>query len=167
MTFQSTVQLDQADIQVGELAFGGPFRAEPKRLASTDPANNVIGRAFSQSATVDDEVTADLGSEGIFAGILVNPKEHTLRGTAAGGTLAPSITLPNETEVSMLREGTIPVELTTAADIGDILFFDHGTGEIQAAAPGTATPAGTTPIPNGEVVRMSIAAPGKAYIHIK
>lgn len=166
MTFQKTIQDDLGSLVVGEIAFGGPTRAEPKRLESTAAANNVFGRAFQQSATVDDEVTADLGSIGVFAGILVNPKEHALLGTSVGGTLAPTLTLPNGTEVSMLKEGTVPVLLVSAANIGDILFFDFTTGEIQAEAPGTATPVGTAPIPNASVVRNSIAAPGAAYIHL-
>ena len=48
------------------------------------------------------------GDAGIFAGILIQPKVATpLRGTAVGGTLADSLTLPDGTPVELLQMGEV------------------------------------------------------------
>ncbi len=167
MGFQSTVRIDQTDAIVGEIVFGGPLRAEPKRTLSTDAANNVFGRAFQQVAGVanDGNVSADAGEAGIFAGIMVSPKEHALLGTSAG-TLEASLTIPNNTEATFLKEGTIAVIFDRAANIGDIVAFNFDTGVLRPLAPGTSAPADHALISNCTVVRNSIPAAGLAYIHV-
>lgn len=164
MTFQSTVRIDQTTGIVGEILFDGPQRAESKILNSVDAANNVIGRAFSQSATVDGEVAAG-GSEP-FAGILANPLEYATSGTAAGGSLAPTITLPNWTQASLVTMGTMIVNMSTSAAIGDDVHYVDATGVLLAVAPGTAPAVGNSLVPNCRVVRQAIAAPGLAIVQL-
>lgn len=168
MGFQSTVRLDQTDGIVGEVIFGGPLRAEPKTLNSTSAANNVIGRVFQQvaGANNDNEVSSDVGSAAVFAGILSNPKEHATSGPATG-TLDPTLTLPNNTEGSLVKEGTMIVELTSASNnIGNEVYYNHTNGTLSSVAPGAGAPANSTRVPNGTVVRQNIpTANTLAYIH--
>lgn len=165
MAFQSSVQTYQADAVVGEIRFGAPHSADPKIISSTDAANNVIGRAVQVVADDDLGVTADLGSAGVFAGILIHPKSYALIGTASG-TLEPTLTLPNETNVEVLTMGTITVELTTGGDIGDEVFYNVNTGELLAQAPGGSAPANHARVPGGFVTRQNIPSAGKAYIKV-
>lgn len=162
MAFQSEVRLDITSYLVGEIVFSGPLRAEPKILNSTDAANNVFGRAFQQvSGSGNDlEVSADIGSDGVFAGIMVNPKEHVTSGTASGGSLAPTLTLANNESATFLKEGTIAVEvnLTTAVNIGDDIFYNYTDGTLTAQAPGGTAPASHAADKIANVVRCNIAA---------
>lgn len=162
MTFQTNVRLVQTTGIVGDIIFDSPRRAHPGRLQSTDPALNVVGRGFSHVAGSDDEVTAD--TPGAFAGILINSKNYASRGTTAGGTLAPTLTLANNEEGEFLTMGIVIVALTTDGDIGENVFYSDTTGEI--AADPTTTLAGHTIIPNAKVVRQNIPAPGLAFIQL-
>ncbi len=168
MPFQSTVRLDQTDAIVGELPFGGPQRAEPKTLMSTSAANNVIGRVFQQvtGANNDNQATADLGSAGGFAGILAFPKEHSTAGTTVGA-LEPTLTLPNNTEGSLVRQGTMTVLLTSASNnIDNDVYYNYTNGTLSSVAAGAGAPANSTRLPNGKVVRQNIpTANTLAYIH--
>jgi len=163
MPFQSTVEFTSATGVIGDIFIDGPRRGQPGILRSSDPANNVIGRAFSHVAGDDLAVTAD--TPGAFAGILANSRTYALQGTAAGGTLAPTIVLPNETNVELvtLTSGII-VLLTTDAAIGENVFYSDTDGSI-AADPST-TLAGHTLIPNAKIVRRNIPAPGLAIVEL-
>lgn len=163
MTFQSTVRINQAVGIVGELIFDGPQRAESNILRSADPALNIIGRAFS--AVPAEDGVAQVGGPGVFAGILVNPLVYATSGTAAG-TLEPTLVLPNETQAELLKMGTIIVELTTSANIGDEVHSVDATGELLAVAPGTPAAPGNSVVPNTLVTRQNIPAPGLAYIQL-
>lgn len=164
MSFPSSVRNALAAGIVGEIIYDGPHRAEPRILSSSDAALNVIGRAFTQVAGSDTDVEA--GGTGVFAGILANPLEYASYGTAAGGPLAPTITLPNETGASLVKMGTMIVSLSTAANIGDDVHFVQATGVLLAVAPGTEPAAGNSVVPNCKVVRENIPAAGLAYIQL-
>ncbi len=165
MGFQTSVRIDQADAVVGEIRFGAPISADPKILNSTAEANNVVGRAFQVVAGNDLEVTADLTSAGVFAGILIHPKSYSLVGTSAG-TLSPTLQINNNTNVELLTQGTITVSLTTSGNIGDFVYYNFSTGELQAAAPEASVPAGTVRLPGGFVTRQNIPSAGLAYIKV-
>lgn len=158
MGFQSTVSLNQGFGVVGELVFDGPVRAAPFILDSTDAANNVVGRVF----TVKSEGVAQAGGSGVFAGILVNPKHYASYGTSAGGTLAPTLTLPNAATAEMLRMGFIIVALPGAAAIGDALKYNTTTGVIGTGAPG----AGEAAVPNAVVDRFTVSGAGLAVVRL-
>ena len=100
MPFQSTVRIDQTTGIVGDIIIDGPMIGVPAILNSTSAANNVIGRAFRHIDSSDLEVSADAAT-GVFAGILANSKVYATSGTAAGGTLAPTLVLPNNSEVEL------------------------------------------------------------------
>ena len=169
MVMQNNVRNRLATGNVGEYVKTGPRRANIKRLASSDPTLNVIGRVFQQVAQQDDLVAVDIGSEGICAGVLGFPKRYALNGTAAGGTLAATTTLPNNTNVEMIMEGTIFANVANAGAgnlIGNILFYDFSTGEISSDAPGSTPPAGTAIIPNGVVTGANTAGGTLTEIYI-
>jgi hypothetical protein len=127
--------------------------------------NNVIGRAFRHIANNDLEISADAAAGAKFAGILANSKDYATSGTAAGGTLAPTITLPNNAEVEVVSMTSgILVQLSTDASIGDNVFFATTTG-ILAADPG-AVLANHELITNAKVVRHNISAAGTAVIEL-
>lgn len=174
--FQATVSQNIGFGIVGEIALDGPMRAQPARLVSADAAYNVFGRAFTTTAdgsasfntsTNPNPITAGAGGAGAFAGILAEPKAHVLAGTVAGGTLAPSLTLPNNTLVTLVQEcAGLIVTLPAAFAVGDWIWYDTTTGVLQSTAPAASAPAGTARVPNARVVRYGSAAAGLAVIEI-
>ena len=162
MAFQSTVNANQANGVIGEIVLDGPRRGQPGILSSTSAANNVVGRAFRHIAASDTDVTAD--AAGAFAGILANPKVYASRGTTAGGSLAPTLTLANEEEVELVTKTSgIIVQLSTDAAIGENVYYANTTGILAA---GTVAPADHTQIPNAKVVRKNTPAAGLAIIEL-
>lgn len=137
----------------GELAFDGPYRAQPALIRSASAANNVFGRAFtfvsgatgswaagSAGASDPKAAVVEAGGNGAFAGILVSPKEH--RNVGSGGDpLAANYTLPNETMASFANEGSWWVQFAGAVEPGDAIYFHETTGALLVTAPGAAVPA--------------------------
>ena len=163
MPFQSTVRINQTSGIVGDIVLDGPLIGGPGILNSTSAANNVIGRAFRHLANQDLEVTAD--GAGAFAGILVNSKHYATSGTTAGGTLAPTLILPNNMEVELVTATAgVLVDLSTDASIGENVFYADATG-ILAAAAGT-TLSNHTLIDGARVVRNNISAAGLAIVEL-
>lgn len=163
MPFQGTVFLQQGFGVPGELYTDGPYRAESFTLVSADAAYNVFGRCF----TITSQGVAEAGSGGAFgfAGFLVDPKNQALNGTFAGGSLAPTLTLPNNSQAACLTMGTIIVTLPAAADIGDYVVYDNTTGELSTIAPGDPLPVGTT-FANAIVDYYTVTAAGLAVITV-
>lgn len=151
MGFQTTVAADQRSYLIGEIAFDGPTRAASAMLDSgAGAANNVVGRAFCYASVVNNTVSAG-GDAGIFAGILINPKTHALRGTSVGGTLADSLLIPDGTQVELLQMGEVAVSLaSTGATIGSLVHYTDTTGELDHGVAST----GETQVPNCTVVRV-------------
>ena len=162
MGFQTGVTADMGFGVVGEVFDDGPRRAQPFTLTSDDAANNIFGRAFS----VVSEGVAKAGKTGslVFAGILINPKEHVSLGTLAGGSLAPTLTLPNGTIGSLMSEGSVIVSLPASANIGDVVYFTTATGAIVTTAPGAAAPGASTLIRGAYVDRFTRTGAGLAVI---
>ena len=162
MPFQSTVRIDQTTGIVGDIIIDGPMIGVPAILNSTSAANNVIGRAFRHIDSSDLEVSADAAT-GVFAGILANSKVYATSGTAAGGTLAPTLVLPNNSEVELVRvTAGIVVLLSTTASIGDNVFYATATG-ILAANSGT-TLANHVLIDGAHIVRNNLSGSGRLAI---
>lgn len=149
MAFQSTVSANQGFGIVGEVFDSSNARIQPWTLRSDSAADNVFGRAF----TVLSEGVAEAGKDGsqVFAGILVNPKEHALTGSG----LSPSLTLPNETQASLLSEGSVVVTLAATANIGDCVTYENATGIIKTQAPGATITANHTQIIGAYVDRVT------------
>lgn len=124
---------------IGEMHNDGPRRAQTYILSSSDATNNVIGRAFTNVS----ERHATAGGTGKFVGILANPKVYSSFGTAAGGTLANTLTLPNNTIAEIVSMGSIFVTLAADAAIGDLVLYNTTTGILQTIVPAGTMPAGT------------------------
>ena len=163
MPFQSTVSLQQGFGVPGELFSDSPFRCQPFILNTTShPEYNIVG---ATCCTVTSQGIATAGGTGIFAGFLVDPKVYALQGTVAGGTLAPSLTLPNYTNVELLTEGEIIVTLPGAAAIGDVVIFNQTTGAISSQTPSTAVPSGSS-YAFAVVSRFTVSGAGLAVIMV-
>lgn len=180
MAFQSTVAAQIGAGVVGELAFDGPFRGQPAVLVTADATQNVIGRAMTVSAGATGSwaagsaggadpkpLKAVAGGAGVFAGILANPKVYAGLGTAGGGTLAASVTLPNNVPVELVTEGDIYVSLPAAANPGDVVYWLTATGALVTTAPGAAKPANTGAYIIGTVERFVSTGAGLAVIHLE
>ena len=167
--FQTEVRREQGFGVIGVVRLDSPHRANSAYLNSPDAANNVIGRFFTYTdATATNVEAGDPGAAGqVPAGFLVAPKTYALQGTAAG-TLEPSLQLPNNTQVELLVEGDIIVEVTTASEVGHAVYYSEADGTLVTDAPGAGVPAGTQPC-YAEVIRYQAATaaqPGLALIHV-
>lgn len=162
MAFQSAVNYDLGFGVVGEQFLAGDVRATPANIVSGSAANNVIGRAFTISDDANssgDAVTAAAGGTGIFGGILSNPKEYSTAGTAAGGALAPTLTLPNNSIGSLVNvtPGHV-ITLAGAADVGYWVEFVQATGVLNAIAAGGTVTSGSTIIKGARIERYDVAS---------
>lgn len=130
MAFQSSVNQYQGFGVPGDLFNEGPVRSKPYIIDSADAAYNIMGRAF----TVTSEGIAAAGGTGVFAGLLVGPKEQAMVGTSSG-TLAPTLTIPDNVVGQLLDMGEVIVSLPAAAAIGDKVAYDTTTGALSTVAP--------------------------------
>jgi len=160
MTFQTTVKRQYAVALPGEFVTDGPRRARTARISSLSPdANgntNRIGRAFGWTADLpatgstspDDVVTVAVGAVP-FIGLLCNPKRYVLQGTTAGGTLAPSIDLPQYMEGEFADMGNLFVELFNEQTNAKTTNFGDGLCYVSTATTGAQNPLG---LPLGALV---------------
>ncbi len=164
MAFQTTVRADIGAGIVGDLAFEGPLVAQPGVLNSGSAANNVIGRAFTQTGT---EGVFAAGGAGAFAGILANHAVYAGSGTSAGGSLAATTTLRNGEIGEFVKETCgIFVNLNAAFNVGYYVVYSITTGELGAVPTGADVPVGYVILPGAFVERYSSAAAGLAVISI-
>lgn len=178
MGFQSTVNAQMAFGVTGELYDNAPHRAQPVVLDTTDAANNVVGRALSwksgatgswqsgsTGAANPAPLKAEAGGDGPFAGILANPKAYALCGTQAGGPLAASMVLPNAVIAEAVQEGEIIIELGSASNPGDPVYYQTADGVLVRTAPGAAQPANTVG-PIGTIERFANAGASQAVLRL-
>lgn len=178
MPFQSAVAAQMAFGVVGELYDNAPHRAQPVVLDTTDPANNVIGRALSWKSGATGSWAAgsagaadpaplkvEAGGDGPFAGILANPKAYALRGTTVGGPLAPSLVLPNAVVAEAVQEGEIIIVLGAGSNPGDPVYYQTADGVLVRTAPGAAQPANTVG-PIGTIERFANAGASQAVLRL-
>lgn len=162
MGFQSAVFIQQGGGVPGELFSDYPKRAQSFTLNSASAAYNIVG---ATAYTISAEGVARAGSGGTlgFAGFLFNPKVYALQ----GGTtpLAPTMTLPNQTQAELITEGSLWVTLPGAAAIGDLVIYNNTTGAISTVTPATPIPGGSS-FANAVVAYFTVTAPGLAVIAI-
>src|SRR5574337_1409545 len=149
-TFQSATNVNQLmgfGIP-GERYGSGPWRAEPFQLETTDPTNNIFGRAFSilssgptTALSVGTVEAGNTNANRAYAGILVDPKNYALYGDGVN-PLNPSLTLPNGLIGQFVTTGEIVVALTNTPNVGDYVIFDNTSGALQGLAPATPVPVG-------------------------
>ena len=165
MSFQTTVAAQYAFGVIGELINDGPTRSS-SRIINSSGTPNIVGYAFTRNNVTDIcSVGGTIASGTVFGGILVNPKAYAAYGTTAG-TLAPTLTLPDNWQGEFLEMGTIVVNLTTAANIGDLVVYATATGALGSVAAGSGSAGtGMAFVPNA-VVRSYTSAPGLVAIRL-
>jgi hypothetical protein len=149
-------------IQVGQTLSGSGV------TASTKITGYLTGAGGTGTYTVDTSQTAAsttiAGSGGtprVIAGLMVNPKGAQLSGTSAGGTLAPTLVIPDNSLADFCQMGDIVVSGGATCNIGDTLTYNVNTGAVSSVAPGGTLPSTYALIPNGVVYRYPItSAPG-------
>lgn len=158
MAFQSLVRLVQTVGIIGEIIFEGPLRAVTAYVKSGGTVPNTVGKAFTWDATVDGEVGAGAIGAGAFAGILIHPKHYALYGTVAGGSLAPTLDLPENTQAEFCNMGTIIVSLLTVdtGKIGEGIMYDDATGVLHSGTAGV----GQTQITGAKISHRNIGGTG-------
>ena len=166
MPFQSTVNTTLAFGLPGELIEDGPQRAESLVVNSAGANPNTIGHAYTKgNATNIASVGGTIAAGRVFAGILVNPKVYASYG-GASGTLAPTLDVPDNAQAEFITMGTIVVQLTGAAQIGDQVCYNIATGALSAVAPGAAAPTGSALVPGAVVYRYPTSGAGLAAIRL-
>lgn len=133
-------------------------------IALASSAENVTPTAFSGGT---DEVSylpqfacafthaaengqAVLGGEGVFAGVLVNPKMY-----ANYLNLNPTLKLPNGSQGGLCTFGHIFVKSQSAYAIGNIAAYDKTTGVINAYVNAEAVPENAVVIPNARFIKYA------------
>lgn len=159
MSFQSAIAASQGFGVVGELVYEGPLRAQPGIISSSDATQNIVGRAFT-FATGQSAGKFTAGGAGVFAGILCNPKAYALTGTPTGGTLAPTLQLPNEAVAEFLEMGHVVILVPSACALGDEVCYATATGALLTVPPGAAAGPPNTKIPNCVIARVTPNASG-------
>jgi hypothetical protein len=147
MAFQSTINSTLASGVPGELLLSGPFRGAPYILNSASAAYNLVGAtAFTTSDGLNAAAGGTIGDGTMFAGLLANPKVYATSGTTSG-TLAPTLTLPNNFNAEFVTMGFLNVTLPGACSVGDLVYYDTTSGALGTVGPyatGTATQSTTT-----------------------
>lgn len=157
--FQSTIFTLTGQGVQGDLYGDQPVRCLPYVLNSASAANNIFGNAF----TVVSQGVAQAGGTGVFAGFLVNPKNHASFGGSAG-PLSPTLQLSNGEQAQMLTMGLFYAFLPAPANIGDLVVFNTTTGALQTIAPGNPLPVGTA-FAYAFVDVLTVTASGLAIIN--
>lgn len=163
MGFQSTVNIYTGLGVPGELAFDGPIRSAPYNLFSS-ATPNIYGYAFTVSNGANPDTTAGspnagtatVGGTGIFAGILVNPKAASSNGSSTN-PLAATLTVPDYSIGELLFMGEVFVNLTTTANVGDLVTYATATGAIGSVKP-TASFTGVIAVTTGVLTVSAITA---------
>lgn len=141
-SFQQTVSNGMATGVPGEKVVDSPFRCQEYTLASALASYNIVGAtAYTKTGAEFVAAAGNTSGTAVFAGILVDPKNHALYGTTTG-TLNASLALPNNVQAALCTMGTIYVTLPAAAALGDHVIFDNTTGALSTITPGTAIPTG-------------------------
>ena len=164
MAFQSNVRQFMTSGVVGEVVLDGAVRSRGVILNSVNEANNVVGRALTYSNANADGVRVEAGGTGVFAGILTHSKQYAALGTQAGGALAPTLTIPNNSQVEATYFATgVYVELTCnqnqVISIGDKVAFNQTNGGLIAFPANQNAPVGHTEIVGARVIEQNVVGP--------
>lgn len=163
MGFQSTVSLQQGFGVPGELFTDSPWHVESYTINSALASYNVIG-ATGYTVTSQGYAEAGNGGDFGFAGILCDPKNQALFGVG-GSPLAPTLTLPNQSQAELLTMGSLIVTLPGAANVGDYIVMDNTTGALESVTAGDPLPSGKT-FANALVDYYFTGGPGLAVITV-
>lgn len=162
MSFQSTVFVNQGFGVAGEQYSDGPWRAQSFSINSASSSYNNIGSTICSITSQGFCAAGNSGGTAVLAGLLVDPKSIALFGTG-GVPLAPTLNVPNFTQVECATMGSYVVTFPGAANIGDWVIYDQTTGAISTVAPGTSLPSGKS-WGNAVVDYFTVSGAGLAVI---
>lgn len=143
MGFQQSVFINQGAGVPGEQYSDSPWRAQSFTINSASAAYNIIGATMCSVTSQGFCAAGNAGGTAVFAGLLVDPKDVALFGTG-GIPLAPTLTVPNYTQVECATMGSYFVTLPASANIGDWVVYDNTTGAISTVTPGSDLPSGNS-----------------------
>lgn len=159
MPFQKTVNTKLAFGLPGEFYDNTPRRCRTYKMAANGSALPTFGYACTAT---DNEGEAQAGGSNAFAGILVNPKEHALR-----GGIAPSMELTAGTVGTLCSFGHVIVTVTAAVTETSLPVYNTATGAISGVAAGSSSAGmGNAFIPNAKFVFHAAAAGGLAVLEL-
>lgn len=138
--------------------------AEGNSIALASSDENITVTAFAGGANAvsnlprfacaftygSENGTAVLGGEGVFAGILVNPKMY-----ANYMNLEPTLNLPDGSQGGLCTFGHINIKPASAFSVGNIAAYDKLTGKINAYVNTEAVPESSVVIPNAQFIKYS------------
>jgi len=134
--FQSTVNILQGFGLPGERLLDSPSRVESLIINSAGATPNIYGFAATKSTITNIAAMGGaLSPTNIFAGIMSSPKEAQLSGTTAGGTLAATLAIPDNSQAEFCPMGDIVASIANACNIGDKVIYNLTTGALSAVAP--------------------------------
>ncbi len=114
-------------------------------------AADVVLPRFACAFTYGEENgTAVIGGEGVFAGVLVNPKMYINY-----MNFKPTLNLPNATQGSLCTFGHVFIKSSSAYAPGNVAAYDKTTGAISAYVNAAAVPASAVLIPNAQFIKYA------------
>lgn len=129
-----------------KLAFGVPgsfYDNSPRRVDPYTVEEGAIGLAYTVNSS--DASKADLGGDGVFAGIAVNTKEYIIDGLTA------SMAFREGDTAQLATMGRVVLKLADAVTVGQACFYNETTGALK---PGTA----------GATISDYIEIPGSRFV---
>jgi len=132
----------------------------------TGAAGGIGTYLVDRSSTAASTTITGTGSGEVFGGIMVNPKRYASVGTSVGGTLAPTLAVPDQYNAEFCTMGIVVVAVTGGANIGDQVQFNSVTGALSCVAPGASATSGNTLIPRAAVWRYNTVAAGLIAIQL-
>lgn len=123
MAIPNTVANGMISGVIGEISHYGPTRVTAAVLSSADEKKNLFGRAYTYN---DDSVeSVQVGGDGAFAGIMINPKAYRIGEEYAR----------NGTQGEFLTMGEINTEITAGVKrINAPVVFSTDDGSLSAKA---------------------------------
>src|ERR1700759_1714156 len=138
MTLQSApIQIQPGFGIPGEQAFNyPPVVSLPWNIVSSAASLNIVGATCFSISGDETAAAGNVGGALAFAGLLVNPKNYA----NYNGSLTPTLTLPNNSLVSLATAGAFNVTLANTPVVGYQIYFDNTTGAMSCIAPGSVLP---------------------------
>lgn len=123
MAIPNTVANGMISGVIGEISHYGPTRVTAAVISSADEKKNLFGRAYTYN---DDSVeSVQVGGNGAFAGIMINPKAYRIGEEYAR----------NGTQGEFLTMGEINTEITAGVKrINAPVVFSPDDGSLSAKA---------------------------------
>lgn len=121
MAIPNTVANGMISGVIGEISHYGPTRVTAAVISSADETKNLFGRAYTYK---DDSVeSVQVGGDGAFAGIMINPKAYRIGEEYAR----------NGTQGEFLTMGEINAEITAGVKkINAPVVFSPADGSLSA-----------------------------------